>query len=343
MNRRFRWSRDLVFVGLWTGFVVAIVSLDVGGWVRAAAVVPFVTLLPGYALLATLFPSVGKHGTYPFDRNESGLENPMPTKAGVDGAERFAFSVLLSVVVVALIALAANFTPWGVTVTPILFGVAGWTLLWTAGAFVRRTDLEPGDRYVPRPAQFVSALRYSGGPGASWGRDSRTGLFDVALALSILLFATSLGYAAVNPPQETQAAGFTEFYVETENVTGDVESTYPSQFTSGETRTLPVGITNQEQKPVDYRVLVFEQRVDGAGESATVLSEERLDRRTVSVDHGETTTVPLSVSPSMTGTDLRLVVLLYDGQPPTDPSPDTAHRTLRLPIDVTDDGESAGA
>lgn len=343
MNRRFRWSRDLAFVGLWTLLVVALVSLDVGGWLRTAAVVPFVTVFPGYVLLAALFPSAGTHNTYPFDRNESGLENPMPTKSGVDGVERFAFAVLLSIVVVSLVALLANFTPWGVTAPPILLGVAAWTLLVAAGAFVRRTELDPEERYVPRPLQFVSAIRFSRGPSASWGNESRSTFFDVALVLSLLLFATSLGYAAMNPPQETQAAGFTEFYVETENVTGDVESTYPSQFTPGETRTLPVGITNREQRPVDYHLLVFEQRTDGAGANATVRAEERLDRRTVSLDHGETTTLSLSVTPTMTGTDLRLVVLLYEGEPPADPASDTAHRTLRLPIDVTDDGGSAGA
>ena len=343
MYRRFRWYLDLAFVACWTCSVVALVFLDVGGWIRIAAVVPFVTLFPGYVLLATLFPSVGKHGTYPFDRNESGLENPLPTKAGVDGAERFAFSTLLSIVVVALVALGANFTPRGVTVVPILLGVAGWTLLWALGASVRRRALEPEERYVPRVMGFVSALRFSRGPSASWGNESRSTTFDVALGLSILLFATSLGYAAVNPPQETRAEGFTEFYVETENVSGDVESTYPSQFTPGETRTLPVGITNRELKSVDYHLLVYEQRVNGAGANATVVENAELGRRTVSLDHGETTITSVSVSPTMTGTDLRLVLLLYEDQPPTDPSPDTAYRTLRLPIDVTDEDESGGA
>lgn len=343
MTRRFGWSLDLAFVVFWTCFVVGLVTRDVGGWIRPAAIVPFVTLLPGYVLLASLFPSVGKHDAYPFDRNESGLENPMPTKAGVDGVERLAFSMLLSIVVVAGVALLANFTPYGVTLLPILYGVAGWTLSLTAVAFVRRVRLDPEERYAPRPGKFVSALRFSRGPSASWGNESRSTYFDVALGLAILLFATSIGYAAVNPPQGGQAAGFTEFYVETENVTGDVESTYPSQFTPGESRPLSVGITNHEQDAVDYRLFVLEQRTDGAGANATVTEETRLDRQTVSLGHGETTTVSLSVAPTMTGTDLRLVLLLYEGDPPADPSPDTAYRTLRLPIDVTDEAESGGA
>lgn len=343
MTRRFGWFLDLAFVVLWTCFVVTLVSQGATGWIRAAAVVPFVTLFPGYTLLATLFPSGGTHRTYPFDRNESGLENPMPTKSGVDGAERFAFSVLLSIVVVAMVALLANFTPWGVTVVPILYGVAGWTLLWTLGALLRRVRIDAEERYVPRPLGLVSALRFSRGPSASWGNESRSTMFDVALGLSILVFATSLGYAAVNPPQETQAAGFTEFYVETENVSGDVESTYPSQFAPGETRTLPVGIANHEQTSVDYHLVVLEQRVDGAGENASVRSEAELDRRTVSLDHGERTVLPLSVSPTTTGTDLRLLVLLYEDSPPADPSLDSAYRSLRLPIDVTSDADSGGA
>lgn len=341
MTRRFGWFLDLAFVVLWTCFTVTLVSQGATGWLRTAAIVPFVTLFPGYVLLATLFPSGGTHRTYPFDRNESGLENPMPTKSGVDGAERFAFSVLLSVVVVAVVALIANFTPWGVTVVPILFGVAGWTLLWTLGALVSRVRLDPAERYVPRPLGLVSALRFSGGPSASWGNESRSTMFDVALGLSILVFATSLGYAAVNPPQEAKASGFTEFYVETENVSGDVESTYPSQFAPGETRTVPVGIANHEQRSVDYHLVVLEQRVDDSGENASVRSEAELDRRTVSLGHGERTVLPLSVSPTKTGTDLRLLVLLYEDSPPADPALDSAYRSLRLPIDVTSDAGGA--
>lgn len=338
MNRRFRWYLDLAFVASWTIFVSLLVSLGVGGWIRIAAVVPFVTFLPGYAVLAVLFPSVGTHATYAFDRNESGLENPLPTKSGVDGAERVAFSALLSIVAVGLVALVANFTPWGVTVGPILVGLAGLTLALTGGAVVRRRDLDPEERYVPRPGNFVSALRFSGGPGASWGRDSRTRLFDVAFALSILLFASSLGYAAVNPPQEAESSGFTEFYVET----GDVESAYPSQYSPGETRTVPLEIANHEEEHVEYTLVVLEQRVVADGENRTVVDETELDRRSIALDHDETSGVELSVSPTMTGTDLRLALLLYEGQPPADPGVESAYRTLRLPIDVTDDG-SGGA
>ncbi len=337
MIRYSRWYLDLAFVACWTGLAVLLVGPAHTGWVRVAAAVPFVTLFPGYVLLAALFPSVGTHETYTFDRNESGFEDPLPTKSGVDGTERFAFSVVLSVVVVAAVALVAHFTPWGVTLGPILSGVAGWTLLWTLVATVRRARLEPEARYVPRPTNFVAALRFSGGPGAAWGNETRSGLFDAALAVSVLLFASTLGYAAVNPPQESQSAGFTELYVEGQNVTGDVESTYPSRFAPGETRTLAVGVTNREQRPADYRLFLSLQRTDGGGRNATVLSEDRLDRRTLSLDHGERTAVSLPVTPTETGTDRRLVVLLYAGEPPGDPSLDTAYRSLLLPIDVTDD------
>lgn len=343
MDRTLRDFLDLALVALWTGVVVSLAARDVTGLVRAAAVVPFVTLLPGYALLAAAFPTVGTHATDAFDRTGSGLQNRKPTKSGVDGTERFAFAVVLSVVVVAAVALVANFTPRGVTVGPILIGVAGWTLLSTLVAFVRRWRLDPDERYVPRPLAFAAALGYDGGSDAFLGRDSRVGLADVALCTSMLLFATSVGYAAVNPPQETASSGFTELYVDSGNVTGDVQSRYPSQFAPGENRTLHVGVANREHESVDYRLLVFEQRTDGAGANATVLSERRVDRRTVSLDHGETTTAQVSASPTTTGTDLRFVVLLYEGRPPTDPGVDSAYRALRLPITVTEDGDATGA
>ena len=341
MAREHRWFFDLVFALLVTCLVVVAVTAGLSGWGRAALVVPFVTFLPGYALLAAIFPSIGTHDAHAFDENESGLENPMPTKAGLDGVERFAFSVVASVAVVPAVALVASFTPWGVTVEPILFGVAGLTVLWTLVALVRRLRLSPERRYVPSPGRFASAMLYSSRSGAAWGRDPGASVFNLLLVVSVAIFATSLAFAAVNPPQEPTST-FTEFYVESNNVTGDSQTMYPARFETGESRTVPVGIANREHEAVDYRLVVLLQRTDGAGANATVVEERELDRRTVSLAHGERRIVPVSVSPTMTGTDLRLVLLLYADEPPDDPSPATAYHALRLPIDVGD-GAASGA
>jgi len=332
-----RWYVDLATVVVITGFALLVIVTGGDGWLRTALTVPLVTILPGYALFAFLYPGNGSEAIRTFDENERGLHNPLPGKEGIDPVERFALSVVASVVLVPLIALGANFTPWGITLTPILFGTAGFTLLLSFGALVRRARLHPEERYTPTPSRVISNVLYSAPRSEFAGDNSRTRRFNILLVASLLLLAGSVGFAAVNPPQ---SEGFTEFYVETENVTGDTQSMYPSQFSAGESRELPVVVSNQEHEQTDYTVFVLLQQVEGTGDDATVSEERELTRESVTVEQGSTRNVSLSITPRSTGTNLRLAVLLYQGDSPSDPSIETADQALRLPIVVEDDAGS---
>lgn len=326
-----RWYLDLAIVGVFTGLALLAIVSGSDGWPRAVLTVLLVTLLPGYALIALLFPEKGNEAVRAFDENERGLSNPLPGKRGLDPVERFVFSVATSLVLVPLVALGANFTPWGITLTPILFGIAGLTLLFVFGALARRALLPPDRRHVPALSQIVSNVRYSSPKTGFSAGDTWTRRFNIALAASLLLFAASVGFAAMNPPQ---SEGFTEFYVETGDVTGDTQSMYPSQFTTGESRELSVAVTNQEHERMDYTMVVLLQEVDGTGDDATVRQEQRLARESFTLERGATENISLSITPRTAGTDLRLALLLYQGEPPEDPSMETAYRVLRLPIDV---------
>jgi len=65
-----------------------------------------VLFLPGYALIAALFPS----------------------KNDLDGIERLALSFGLSIAVVPLIGLGLNFTPFGIRLVPIIVSLSVFTL-----------------------------------------------------------------------------------------------------------------------------------------------------------------------------------------------------------------------
>ena len=331
MSHLDRWYLDLSLVAVLTGLAVLAVTAGVTGAVRIAAVLPLVTLLPGYAFVALLYPSSGNHAVRTVDETEQGLRNPLPSKRGVDTVERLVFSVISTLFLVPCAALLTTLSPWGLTIRPVLFALAGVTLALTGGALVRRTRLPAESRYTPQFAQVVSNLGYTESGSAFDGTDGRRRLFNAALGLSLLLLCTSVGYAAVNPPQ---AGGFTEFYVETDDVTGDTRSMYPSQFVAGETRTLPVTVANQEHERETYEAVVEIQRVDGAGVDAEVLESTRAGSRQVTLAHDGRRTVEFDVSPDRRGSDLRLLVSLYRGGAPADPGPDDAYRTLRLPITV---------
>ncbi|MFL9629305.1 DUF1616 domain-containing protein, partial [Aeromonas jandaei] len=48
---------------------------------------------------------------------------------------------------VSMIAYAANFTPFGITLFPIATATIGWTVLFSLIALVRRAGISPEDRY----------------------------------------------------------------------------------------------------------------------------------------------------------------------------------------------------
>ena len=85
-----------------------------------------VLFLPGYSLIAALFPG----------------------RDDLDGIERIALSFGLSIAVVPLLGLALNYTPFGIRLVPVLAGLSVFTILLAAIAGVRRQGLPEGERFV---------------------------------------------------------------------------------------------------------------------------------------------------------------------------------------------------
>ena len=56
----------------------------------------------------------------------------------LDGIERVALSIGLSLAVVPLLGLILNYTPWGITLTPIVVSLACFTEALALGALVRK-------------------------------------------------------------------------------------------------------------------------------------------------------------------------------------------------------------
>ncbi|WP_136718388.1 DUF1616 domain-containing protein [Halorientalis salina] len=331
-----RWYSDLTVVVCLTAVAVVMVISDVPGWLRIGFVVPLVTVLPGYAFIGLLYPRTERASPRVFDETEGGLSESIPTKEGIDTVERIVLAVLSSLILVPAVVLGTNFTPWGITVEPILAGLAGLTGVLVLGTAVRRLRVPSSQRYAPS-FSFLSTLLYTRSTPTFGSTGSSPYPFNIALVIAIVLFASSLGYAAVNPPT---GDGFTELYIETGDVTGETESMYPSQFAAGETRALPVTVANRENEETAYGLVVLQQRVNRTDTDERVVETDRITQQRFTLDQGENWSQPMSVSPSMSGSDLRLVLLLYRGDIPTDPSIDTAYRVLRLPIDVDGGGGS---
>lgn len=298
---------------------------------RVALGLPLVLFLPGYALVAALFPEGGESPTAESPVSESDETSGFATGAsrGIDGVERVALSLGLSIAVVPLVGLLLNFTPWGIRLVPVLFGLTAVTLSLTAVAAARRRALPESERFRVPYRDWVDVGRRE----VFEPETQLDGLLNVVLAVSILLALGAVGYAVVVPPQgET----FTEFYVLTEDEDDDrVAADYPTAFEVGDSEPVVLGIGNQEGEAVSYTVVVQLQEVEVAGNETTVLERQELDRFSApELAANETWHHDYDIQPTMTGEDLRLQFLLYRGEPPASPTEENAYRDIYLWIDV---------
>ncbi|KAF5436468.1 putative membrane protein, partial [Candidatus Methanophagaceae archaeon] len=93
--------------------------------VRIILGLPLVLFLPGYSLIALMFPR----------------------KDDLDGIERVALSFGLSIAVVPLLCLTLNYTPCGIRLLPILTVLSVFTVSLAICAYVRRSKLPKANRF----------------------------------------------------------------------------------------------------------------------------------------------------------------------------------------------------
>lgn len=184
-----------------------------------------VLFVPGYALIAALFP-----------RNKD-----------LDWIERIALSFGLSIAVVPLIGLGLNYTPWGIRLKPVVLSLALFTLSMTFVAHLRRLRLPEGERLV---VDIRGALRLIQDELFSGDSTRLDRALSVLLLISIIVSVAVLIYVIVTPKEGER---FTEFYILGPN---GKACDYPTQINAGEMSTVIVGVVNHEYSPVNYTIRI---------------------------------------------------------------------------------------
>jgi uncharacterized membrane protein len=306
------WARDLGLVFLL--LVAANVVLFAGDapWpVEWAIGVPFLLVMPGYAIVAALFPE----DTGRTRRSEAAQPWHEP-----DLIVRTGLALLMSAVVVAAAGTLLGILGVLNLVTAVLT-ISAVTLIGLGFAASRRQRIDPATRAMPLGNQSRTWSRIRAGSTVQ----------NAATVLALLVLLGTLGFTAAAP---SNGDAYTEFYVLSENENGTLTaSDYPDTFSSGESETLYVGLENQEHVTKSYEVVMLAQAVDDDG---SVIIQQELDRFNTTLEHGENTTVERDIQPTIVGEDIRLRILLYEGEAPGDPSVQTADQSLHLWIDVTD-------
>lgn len=193
--------------------------------IRTMLGIPMVLFLPGYALIAALFPR----------------------KNDLDGIERLALSFGLSIAVVPLIGLGLNFTPFGIRLVPILLCLSIFILLMCAFSYYRRSKLPPNERFT-----VPFSITYSSLKEEILSSKSRADkILTVILFISIIISLITLIYVIATPKQGEK---FTEFYILGDN--GKAEG-YPNKLDAGQNISIIVGIVNNEYSPINYTLKIL--------------------------------------------------------------------------------------
>jgi uncharacterized membrane protein len=214
-----RMERDLFWINVLGITLISVIGFFPMSFVRILIGVPFALFFPGYALVCALFPS----------------------NREVDGIERFALSIGLSLAVVPLIGLVLNYTPFGIRLYPVLISLFLFTFLMSVAAGYRRKRLEVEERVVP--SFSVSVPR--------WGEMNGVNkILFVGMIVGMLVSGVFL-FSFVAAPRVGDR--FTEFYVL--GSSGKIED-YPTNLTLGENGTVILGVVNHEYEEVNYNVVM---------------------------------------------------------------------------------------
>ena len=176
---------------------------------------PLVLFIPGYILLSALFPGRGS----------------------LSGIERITFSIGLSIAVAIIIGIILNYTPWGISLYPILISATIFVVVTASVAWYR--SLKSYEEFSITVNINLSRWRETAGLDK---------ILSLSLVVAVLIALGSIGYVIAVPKHEQL---FTEFYIL--SLDGKAEN-YPRQAVLGEPVEIIIGIVNHEDIVISYLV-----------------------------------------------------------------------------------------
>jgi len=310
------------FVGLLTSSVALVPDDPFWRFLLGGVLLVFV---PGYALLAAVFPG---HGPKSRESRITNLDG-VTVNDGITLRERLALAFGISVALIPLFAL--GLAAVGVTLTPstVIAVLSVFTVGCVVVALFRRLRLPVSDRFSLPLDEWVSDTRTF-----LFGGSSIDTLVNIVLVLSILVGVSAAAYAMSVPQPDAE---FTSFALMTRSESGGyVSSGYPTNFTQGEPEELVVSVTNNRQEATSYTVVAELQQVRTNDEKRLqVLSQREQRRFSLELEPNESWQQPHEITPERAGTNLRLVYFLYRGEAPAEASATTADKRLQLWINVS--------
>lgn len=229
---------DLGVISIWTTLTIISVITPFT-FVRTVLAIPAILFIPGYVLMAALFPK----------------------KDDIDKVARVALSFGISIVVILLLGLLLNFT-FGIKLIPILSILYLYTIILVLISSYRRKKL-------PKDVQFSVQLdRIYKIANSELKPKSRTDLILTIMLIFGILSTIGTIYFTITTPKIGER--FTEFYV----LNSSMGTDYPTNIKLNPSITLFIGVTNHEYLPTNYTVQVLQNQEMLASEDLTLNNDE---------------------------------------------------------------------
>ena len=234
---------------------------------RYVLTLPVILFIPGYCLIAVIFPK----------------------DDDIDILERIALSFGLSIAIVALIGLGLNFTPWGIRLEPIVFALTLFTFIMVLMAHQRRAILPAEKRFSIPVVMIARDLRQEMIPE---GENTVDHLLSIGLVIAITIAVITTGFVILFPQEGER---FSEFYVLSEERTF---TRYPDRLQPGQTYPLYIGVGNQEQQSMSYTIEIWTLRTefDTMTNTSSIVTMDPGAQVRLTLKNNETLIIPYNLS-----------------------------------------------
>ena len=320
---------DLVLVLLYLAAVVGLLAADALGArsspTRILLTLPLLVFVPGYALGAAAFPRAPAR-----ERRGSLLDRVRERPGGVDTTERVALGLGLSLALLPIVGVLVAFQPGPFTTEASVVALAGVGALFSLIAAIRRWRLPAEERYGPPLGYWRDVV------GRSTEGSGTDALLSVGLGLSVVLAVVAGGFAIAAPIDAQQ---FTTLAAGHMNSQGEFVAS-PSDrmlenISTGSSVESAFYVKNQEQRTVEYTVVVQVQRVNDQGELRQV---SELNRYRQTLEPGQEWIQPHDVTLRLQGMNVRIAYLLFKGPVPAGASTENAELFTFHAVNVTSGG-----
>jgi uncharacterized membrane protein len=271
---RQRLPPDLILVVVWLAASIVAIYLPYlnATWVRFILALPVILFIPGYCLIAALFPK----------------------ESDIDLMERCALSFGISVAVVPLIGFGLNFTPWGIRLDPIVISLTLFTLVMVLIAFYKRARLPLNEQFRIPFSEIAGTIRNGIFPHKGNRVDQ---LLAVTLLLIVVIAIITTIYVFTVPKEGEH---YSDFFVLGENRT---VANYPFLLNTSQNYPIYIGIGNHEYRDTNYTIETWIQRTEfnNVTNTTQILVMEPNDRLQLTLSHNETKIIPYNLSVKKTG------------------------------------------